>query len=508
MRAHGPPLVAVMLLASSLAAPRLAAQQQPAARSACDFHEIHGAVWWGTESQMPVRRLAAYMAPVLWFSPDEPLLRKARGAAIRMPEPFPGEPIPDAPVMYYQLDALSRWPSEQGSTVERVAGSPGESVIDLGKVVTLTLHFYAYFSSEEGLGAHPHDIEPVEFRAAIVPFAEPALAEKMSARPDCPAGTRVLIVRRVSGKAHGLEWFWNVIEVDDDTFFPMHLLVEEGKHAFATDKNGDGVFTPGYDVNVRINDAWGVRDIIRTGYLFSGGFQSWQAKVRRPEHRVLPPLPEDSPLRIDLAERVNNEELATYELRPFPDGSAYAGDPELAKLFRGKAVPDWPEELSPTSLKHVASDLDAGAAIKSISVALRLDGDVGVSFVFPLLLVKHVNEPFGGGYLLNRLYFKDEKLREGGWQLLYTPSASRWIDPYFGAGVEWNDYSEETGVEGLTHDFAFETGFKFRVQVEHSPLRFLKALTPYWGVRVGIKNLGFWDINRLTYVVEFGAGSF
>ena len=36
------------------------------------------------------------------------------------------------------------------------------------------------------------------------------------------------------------------------------------RHGLATDKNGDGVFTPGYDVN----DAWCVRDIIRTGMLY------------------------------------------------------------------------------------------------------------------------------------------------------------------------------------------------------------------------------------------------
>ena len=63
----------------------------------------------------------------------------------------------------------------------------------------------------------------------------------------------------------------------------MHLLVEEGKHGLATDKNGDGVFTKGYDANVRINDAWGTRDIIRTGRLFTGGYQGWMAKVRRPD---------------------------------------------------------------------------------------------------------------------------------------------------------------------------------------------------------------------------------
>jgi len=37
------------------------------------------------------RRLAAYCAPILWFSPDEPLLEDATGKGIRVPDPFPFE---------------------------------------------------------------------------------------------------------------------------------------------------------------------------------------------------------------------------------------------------------------------------------------------------------------------------------------------------------------------------------------------------------------------------------
>ena len=60
------------------------------------------------------------------------------------------------------------------------------------------------------------------------------------------------------------------------------------KHASCTDKNGDGVYTPGYDVKVRINDAWGVRDVLGQGVLFSGGFESWFAETGVPKHRVYP----------------------------------------------------------------------------------------------------------------------------------------------------------------------------------------------------------------------------
>ena len=100
---------------------------------------------------------------------------------------------------------------------------------------------------------------------------------------------------RVTAEAHGLRWFYNVVETDRYTRFPMHLLVEEGKHGMCTDKNSDGYYTPGFDVNKRINDAWGLRDIIRGGALFTGDYKAWMSKVRRPEHRVFPPLPEDSP---------------------------------------------------------------------------------------------------------------------------------------------------------------------------------------------------------------------
>ena len=49
--------------------------------------------------------------------------------------------------------------------------------------------------------------------------------------------------------------------------FPVRVLVEEGKHASILDRNGDGVYTPGYDVNSRVNDAWGLRDVLGSSVL-------------------------------------------------------------------------------------------------------------------------------------------------------------------------------------------------------------------------------------------------
>jgi hypothetical protein len=56
---------------------------------------------------MTIERLAAYAAPVLWFSPDEPLLKqrrkrprpRPRGKEIAIPEPFPFEEDPGLPVV-------------------------------------------------------------------------------------------------------------------------------------------------------------------------------------------------------------------------------------------------------------------------------------------------------------------------------------------------------------------------------------------------------------------------
>ena len=56
-------------------------------------------------------------------------------------------------------------------------------------------------------------------------------------------------------------------------------------------------------------------------------------------------------------------------------------------------------------------------------------------------------------------------------------------------------------------DFVLETGIKFRALLSHTPLKFMTKLTDFWGVRFGVKNKGFFDINSLQYVVEIGAGT-
>jgi len=479
-----------------------------AAQGRCDLSQVPGAVWWGSETTMTFDRLASYGAPIIWFSPDEPNLDGRTGAAINIPEQLllPGvDTVPlDHPVMYYQVEAVYR----RGSGTPAFAwdsASRGASTIDLTRTSAFSISYFAYYRSEIGLGAHPHDIEPAEMQFLVVPSGSEFV--KKYAGKNCAPGRNVILVSRTTGKAHGLVWFWNVLQTDESTVFPMTLLVEEGKHAFATDNNGDGYFTKGYDVNVRVNDAWGVRDIMRTGRIFTGGYESFMTKVRKPGDRVLPPLPDDSPLRRRLAQRTRGEPLAVYELRPFPAQEAAGDDRGIGHLMEDKTIVA-PKTGSIESQLQYLRFYNSATTLKSLSISARYDGNWGMSFVFPFFIVKHLTEPMTGGYLVQRVYIKDQHLRDFGWQVMYTPSASRWLDTYFAMGAEQDD-RDEPG-HATVHDWAptFETGIKLRVEVAHSPLPFLAKLTPYWGLRAGVINRGAFQVENIRYILELGAGSF
>jgi hypothetical protein len=480
-------------------------------QTTCDLSAIEGAVWWGTERRMSLTQFASYVAPIYWFSPDEPSMGELEGKDLRVPEALPFEDRPDAPVVYYQYNVIGERADGDGPGYIANDNDLAASILDLNNIVGTNLKFMAYFSREEGLGGHAHDVEPAEFRVWV---ARSTSEEAREYGVECEELHYIIGIERVTGEAHGLAWFFNVLKTDKDTRFPMTLTVEEGKHAMCTDKNGDGYYTPGFDVNVRRNDAWGLRDIIRGGALFTGGFEAWMAKVRREEHRAFPPLPADSPLRERHTE--NGEyaaDNAVYQLRPFP-ASTQAGDDELLQLkMSEKEKIGWPELKEVSSVKQVYSWAETGLALKSFAISLRADGDLGFSFVFPFFIVKNLEDPMAGGFIVHRMYLKDKALRDFGWLAMYTPSASRWVDSYLAAGVEWDKEDvtppptdPDAATTTTRTDFVLEAGIKFRANITKSPLRFLSFLTEYMGLRAGIKNKGFFDINRLTYVIEIGAG--
>lgn len=464
----------------------------------CCDHSVQAIVWSGTDPMMTIEELAAYCAPILWFSPDEPLLKETAGPDIVLPEQLPFEASSMSPVVYYRLRTILVREDADAPAFKYDSTNRSNSIIDLRQIDGFDLDYFFYYHTEEGMGSHEHDIESAEFTLSVWQ------------RDDCPDCPYNLVVARVVAKAHGVHWYDNILEVDEDAKFPMHILVEEGKHASCTDKNGDGYFTPGYDVNERVNDAWGVRDVMRTGTLFTSSYKAWLTKVRRDEHRVFPPLPEESPLREQYIENgVYAPNNAVYNLRPFPPAENAGSD--LHPFIADKGDPVWPKIQPYTELTRFQRWVaEAGSFVKSLSVAFRADGDLGVSIIFPLLIVKHLQEPLSGGWIVNRIYFKDKDLRDFAWTVLYTTSASRWMEGYLSAGFEWDEEWYDTNLPQsieTTRNFVLETGVKLRANVSGTPLKFLTKLTDFWGLRLGVKNTGFINIDNMTYVIEIGAGS-
>ncbi len=462
----------------------------------CDYAEAPFVVWAGNNPKMTFAQLAAYCAPILWYSPDEPLLEGASGKDIRIPEPMPFEEDPVAPIAYYRVRTILNHPDTEDKAF--IPGNYGrdDSIVDLDHISGFDLDYFFYYHREEGLGGHEHDVESAAYKIAVWH------------REECDGCRYALLVTSVTGKAHGLKWYDNTLDTDKHTIFPITLMVEEGKHASCTDKNADGYYTPGYDVNRRVNDAWGVRDTMRSGALYTGGYEAWMAKVRHDQHRVFPPLPADSMLRERLS--VDGEyapDNAVYTIHPLAQ-AAYEYKP-MAPYIGDKGTDPWPALEPATDWNAFARWMEAESFVKSLSISYRYDGDDGLSFVFPLFIVKNFEEPMTGGYITHRMYFKDSGLRDFGWMLHYTPSASRWLDTYFSAGVEWDVVDLPEGSESPTKTdthFVLETGIKLRFNLFYTPLRFLSKITDFWGIRVGIKNVGAFEINKLVYVLEIGAG--
>jgi len=500
--------VARTLLAASvlvLLAGTASAQADAPFTTECCTREVaaaeHGVLWAGQQRMMPIEQLVAYAAPVLWFSPDEPLLKKGpgrqrlKGRNITLPEPFPFEDDTGEPVVYYRVRRVLQRVDEPGGGAYVEAPDRGDSMIDLHMVGGVDLDFFFYYSMDMGGNAHQHDVERIEARIGVgrVPDCE-----------ECPYGIALM---RVNAKAHGVDWFDNTLDVDASAVLPLHIMVEEGKHASCTDRNADGLFTPGYDVTQRVNDAWGVRDTLGTGTFFTGDYKSWMTKIRKDDTRVFPPLPPDSLLRSEWT--VDGEyapDNAVYTLRPWP--TADKADSKLVHYIADKGPDEWPEVVPDTDLEKFEQWLGDESWAKSWAVAARgANDDFGVALAFPLLIFKNVQDPLGGGWFVNRIYFQGSELEDFGWLINYSPSASRWFDGYFAVGLEW-DRETVDGVTSTTRYTVTESGIKFRFDLRRTPLKFLEKLgTTFWGLRAGIQFRGVWSFDNIGYVFEFGAGS-
>ncbi len=452
--------------------------------------------WSGRDSVMSLQKLASYCAPIFWFSADEPELNNKTGKNIRIPTSFPFDTPADSPVVYYQFKNFVARGDDQVSPYVKDTSTGAEKKVLLSRVSAFEIFYSHFYLNEAGLGGHQYDTEQAQFRVYVN-------------RNKADTGiTYQLIVLEATGKAHALAWYDNIWTVDPlakEIKLPMHIHVEEGKHASCPDINGDGYYTPGYDVNLRTNDAWGVRDVIRTGTLFASEYHTYYSKVRLPEYKVMPPLPDDSPLRQRyMRDSIYSPDNAVYALREFPNPKLAGRDEHLKHDMKSYYLDKKPQMVSEGSIDNWFED---EMYIRSFAFAFRAGkNEYGISIAFPLLLVKNVEAPLIGGWIVNRIYFQDKFLRDFGYTLLYTPSASRFMDPYLSAGFEIDEEVNSEGKKTTEWKPVMESGLKFRANVSYSPLKFLRFISPFWGFRIGIKNTGFPLIKNLNYIFEFGAG--
>ncbi|MEO6718956.1 MAG: hypothetical protein ABIN67_01280 [Ferruginibacter sp.] len=475
--------------------------------AAIDDINRNSTIWQGRSPLLTLEKIAAYAAPVIWFSPDEPNMKGYIKRGIHIPEAFPFEKNTGKPVVYYKLlNVFTSTPEEQNLAYIN-NNNKGLSEVNLEVVKAFYLDYYFYYSSEMGLGSHPHDLESVVMKIVV------------DQNPD--NRTFRLRVENVNGRAHGLYWYNNLHVVDTYTKFPITVLIEEGKHASCPDANGDGVYTPSYDVNVRTNDAWGIRDIIRGGTLFTGAFQSWMVKARTPATIISPPLPPDSPIYNDFANDTRKlTEKASYELRPFPETDYITKDKHLRELIQDKKPIKWPaikhSRLAAKKIKGIPEDQSR----HSVTLAYRYDSGGNLILITPLLLFKNVAAPMTGGWFVNKFYSGQGDYVKGlepirgivsiydrtifGHMVMHMSSASRWIEPYVGVGYEINDYDDRRGIKNYKVDFASEYGVKIRFSIRLKP--FYKKRR-FIGIRFGYKVTGFSPIKENGMLFEIGAGA-
>lgn len=439
----------------------------------------------GLKRYMSFHEIASYCAPAFWYSPDEPLLPRNYNQwdVISLPEPYPCPVFEKKAVVYYELKDIEIIDEFYGSSNDSDLNKRHDTIVDLSKTYSLNIFYTHYYSNEKGSGSHEHDNEQVQIAVNVIKYK----TGKKKIRYE-------LTFSYVLAKAHDLFWYDNRFEINGNVNaikLPLHILVEEGKHASCPDINADGYYSPGYDVNVRTSDAWGVRDVIRTDKLFTAYYQGWMTKVRKPEYIVYPMLPEDSPYRKSTIWSNN-----FYELRKLPLlGEIFDCNKSLYKDLKSYSHENKEDykNIGSIPLREVSEEVS-----NSTSVAFRYSESPSVTITFPLLIIKNVEAFLLEGRFMGKLsgYFNNHIE----YSILYTPSSSRFLDPYFSFGAEFIE-SEKT-------EYVFETGMVIRINTR---LGFLKDINKsLLGIRLGVKNIlkNLNKIESLNPVFEIGFGPF
>jgi len=534
-----------------------------------------------------LREIAVRARPALWFSRDEPLLDLDGPLPREWPRRDPRRATPED-LVYYRITKIKsasddddlvrafqaqlaperrRYISAEQANPEALADIPLDDAL-IRQLKEIVVRYLFYYPNELGTHSHPHDLESVELR--IVFERADARGDPRAANPPC----RQIRVATLYGAAHGLGLYTNVLDLDvvmrdrldetaqvfeatsrrtpvaleaggapaqpgpvgvgvgrlsrSDPFWPLIVLVEEGKHASGPDRNGDGVFTPNYDVNRFAADAWGVRDTMRSSHL-SPVFRSDTFKKRVPEIVVddRGTLQYAQTQDAFAAQAFSRYVRYEYRLRRPTEDQEICGDPWRAtrerhasmkqyatdlkrqtaqghpdRLLAGKAFCDDVDIQGRVNAVDVLGGLGFGGAYNGfthwwerISGSGRFDGGVGWAATVPFGL----QVPGLGGWMIGRL--------SGPWpgatarksvDIAYMPSASRFADWYVAGGLDYGRFEPESADVETGNRFAVETGVKFRFPI------------PEWGTffggRIGIRANGKSPLERQRLVFEVGAG--
>ena len=485
------------LVLLGLYAPCLAARAH-GDTAGCGTVEDPRVVWCGAEERLSFRRLALCAAPVLWFSPDEPLLRERKRA---IPQRIlcdrlsvnPGEEPPpaDSALVYYQVARV---------LVSRAAGARPETretlrdqAIPVKDTSKLALRYYFYYEEDFGFNPHVHDLEGIEMQVAV---------EESGASP----GERCARLLSVKGFAHGSDWQANILQVPNDRSLvtPLTVLVEEGKHASCPDRNGDGLYTPGYDVNVRANDAWGVRDIFASR-LPSPRFRQEHSKPRTRRAggyylgAAMPPEEPATGQRLLAEKRGVAAPAEAYELASAHELEPCSGAPprragrlsfldlgkSMAQRRFGQALP----EVYTSRNTYRYGPLPPLQTLRGLAVSVAHDGQplVSVSGYLPDELRVF------GGWPLARATWSLDGPRRFVLDMAYTPSVSRFADWYAAAG--WRHELGTRPGGGNDSKWELEAGLQLRWQ--------------FIGVRLGGRTrVAHFGLSDERIVVELGLGPF
>jgi hypothetical protein len=358
------------------------------------------------------------------------------------------------------------------------------------KVNSIMLRYFFYYREDSGMEGHPHDLEVAEFHL---------LTERS------PDGCYQLRLTRAVGLAHGVDWYNNILDVKTDTRFPLRLLVEEAKHATCPDRNGDGVYTPGYDVNMNVNDAWGIRDVLGSGSLLGSTYKAAMSKPRPALFRTAPP--EDERRCPSLPVSVVEPPVERhYSLRP---GASIQmcevehGD-NLTEMMRrhGMGKDQHSHQYEAKSLEDLTAPFKKHTSIIP-GISYRYDG---LTYSGVSVLLRGVN--LGEFWVVPKFNVQDKSLSP---EMLVTSSASRWSDWYVAVGGEHfgKVTQEEGGEDVVVHDSewkgAVEIGGKFRFRTIGA-LRYVFLGYSFGGVRIGLRANGFDVIENTRLVFELGAG--